>query len=313
MSALLIHQAAHAQFYNGTQTPFGKNRVQYDAFEWQFYRFKNFETYFYTGGKELAVHTANYANDRIQKIEKFLDFYLDERIQFVVFNKQSHFRQSNIGLSTNENYNIGGVTNIVGSKVFIYFEGDYEKFDQQIDAGILRVLIYQMIYGGNWREVLRNSALLHLPDWYINGLISYLSNPNDPLINTKIKDGIQNEDFKHFNALANDEATIAGHAMWKYIAETYGNNVISNILYMTRISREIEDGFLYVIGVPFDDLYDDWITYYRSSYLNKNNSNYADFGEKVDFKIRKNRKFIQTKLTTLKLHSFYIELANKFI
>ncbi|MEQ8625449.1 MAG: hypothetical protein RJQ00_03435 [Vicingaceae bacterium] len=291
MGVLLINKASHAQFYNGTQTPFGKNRVQYDNFEWQFYRFENFETYFYTGGKDLAVHTANYANTRIKEIEKFLDFYLDERIQFVVYNKQSHFRQSNIGLSTNENYNIGGVTNIVGSKVFIYFEGDYEMFNQQIDAGILRVLTYQMIYGGNWREVLRNSALLHLPDWYINGLISYLSKPNDPLINTKIKDGIINEDFKHFNALANDEATIAGHAMWKYIAETYGNNVISNILYMTRISREIEDGFLYVIGVPFDDLYNDWITFYRSIYLNNNNSNYSDFGKKVDFKVRKNRKY----------------------
>ena len=291
MIALLAHQTAHAQFYNGTQTPFGKNRVQYDNFEWQFYRFESFETYFYTGGKELAVHTANYANTRIQEIEKFLDFYLDERIQFIVYNKQSHFRQSNIGLSTNENYNIGGVTNIVGSKVFIYFEGDYEKFDQQIDAGILRVLTYQMIYGGNWREVLRNSALLHLPDWYINGLISYLSDPNDPLINTKIKDGIINEDFKHFNALANDEATIAGHAMWKYIAETYGNNVISNILYMTRISREIEDGFLYVIGVPFDDLYNDWMSYFKSNYLNNTNTNFSDYGEKVDFKIRKNRRY----------------------
>lgn len=291
LAVFTLHQTAFAQFYNGTQTTFGKNRVQHDDFEWQFYRFGDFETYFYTGGKELAVHTAKYANTRIKEIEKFLDFYLDERIQFVVYNKQSHFRQSNIGLSTNQNYNIGGVTTIVGSKVFIYFEGDYETFDQQIDAGILRVLIYQMIYGGNWREVLRNSALLHLPDWYINGLISYLSKPNDPLINSKIKDGIINDDFKHFNALASNEATIAGHAMWNYIAETYGNNVISNILYMTRISREIDDGFLYVIGVPFDNLYDDWIRYYRSIYLNNNNTNFSSFGDKVDFKIRKNRRY----------------------
>ena len=279
------------QFYNGTQVDFGKNRVQYDDFEWQFYRFQKFETYFYTGGKELAVHTANYVNQKIPELEKFLDFYLDERIQFIVYNKQSHFRQSNIGLTTDENYNIGGVTRIVGSKIFIYFEGDYRKFEQQMDAGILRVLIYQMIYGGNWREVLRNSALLNLPEWYIDGLVSYLTSSNDPLINARMKDGILQGDFKKFNSLTNEEAIIAGHAMWKYIAETYGQNVISNILYMTRMSREIDDGFLYVIGVPFEDLYDEWVSFYKSEYLASANVPASDMGEKVDFKIRKNRRY----------------------
>lgn len=282
---------AEAQFYNGTQVEFGKNRVQYDDFEWQFYRFDKFETYFYTGGKDLAVHTANYANRKVKEYEKFLDFYLNERIQFIVYNKQSHFRQSNIGLTTNENYNIGGVTRIVGSKVFIYFEGDYDLFEKQIDAGVLRVLVYQMLYGGNWREVLRNSALLSLPEWYINGLISYLTVPNDPLVNARIKDGILNEDFKRFNSLSNEDATVAGHAMWQYIAETYGKNVISNILYMTRISREIDDGFLYVIGVPFEDLYEEWISFYKGEYIANADVSYNSLGDQASIKIRKNRLY----------------------
>lgn len=282
-------QKTKAQFYNGTQTDFGKNRVQYDFFEWQFYRFEKFETYFYTGGKELAVHTAKYANTKISKIEKFLDFYNEERIQFVIYNKQSHFRQSNIGLASNENYNIGGVTNIVGSKVFIYFEGDYEKFNKQIEAGIYKVLIYQMIYGGNWREVLRNSALLHLPDWYISGLISYLSDPNNPAVNSRIRDGISNNDFKRFNGLNKEDARIAGHSMWQYIAESYGVNVISNILYMTRVSRNIDDGFLYVLGVPFEDLYSNWLEFFKLKHQTENRQDLLSYGEPIDIKTKKNR------------------------
>ncbi len=291
LNVYAFENVVYGQFYNGTQTPFGKSRVQYDDFEWQFYRFETFETYFYTGGKDLAVHTAKYANSKVKEMEQFLDFYLDERIQFIIYNKQSHFRQSNIGLSTDENYNIGGVTTIVGSKVFIYFEGDYQKLEKQIDAGILRILIYQMIYGGNWREVLRNSALLHLPEWYINGLVSYLSEPNDPFLNTRIREGILNDNFKHFNSLNNEDAAIAGHAMWRYIAETYGNNVISNILYMTRISREIDDGFLYVIGVPFENLYNDWMLHYKGIYMGEKNQTFSDFGESVEFKVKKNRRY----------------------
>ncbi len=290
---LLSGLELQAQFYNGTQTSFGQNRVQYRDFEWQFYRFDNYETYFYTGGKGLAEHTAKLARVKIKELEKFTDFYLQERIQFIIYNKQSDFRQSNIGLSTDESYNIGGVTRIVGSKVFIYFEGDYDKFDRQIEAGILKVLIYQMLYGGNWRQVLRNSTLLHLPEWYISGLISYLSDPYNPEINAEIKDGILNDRFRKFNTLAYEDPTLAGHALWNYIAKTYGENVFSNILYMTRMSREIDDGFLYVIGVSFEDLYADMLSYYKKEY--RSDGKDPKLGETVEQKIKKNVRYENLK------------------
>ncbi len=271
--------------------------MQYDAFEWQFYRFQNFEVYFYTGGKELAVHTAKFVHQKIPKIEKFLDFYNQERLQFIVYNKQSHFQQSNIGLSTNEAFNIGGVTNIVGNKVFIYFEGDYVSFDRQIEAGIYKVMIYQLLYGGNWRQVLRNSALLHLPEWYIDGLISYLTNSNSPLIESKIKAGITSNKFKRFNALSSQDAYVAGHSMWSYVAATYGQNVVSNIIYMTRVSRNIDDGFLYALGISFEDLYKDWLQYYQTRYKTIEENSQLKQGEKIEIKTRKQKLYANYSLS----------------
>jgi len=312
-----LQQDVHGQFYNGTQTTFGKNRLQHQDFKWQFYRFQKFETYFYTGGKKLAEHTAHYSNQRIDQLEQFLDFYLSEPLQFVIFNKQSHFRQSNIGLASDGNYNIGGVTNIVDYKVFIFFDGDYENLEKQIDAGILRVLINQMIYGGNWREVLKNSALMSMPEWYVEGLISYLVYPDNPVVKARIKDGVLNEEFKKFNTLNSEKAAIAGHAMWEYIAETYGQNVISNILYMTKISREIDDGFLYVIGMPFKELYNEWANYYNNKY---SDSQTEELGEVVPIRIQKNKRYQNFKLdpnnryftyTTNKLGKYKIYLYDK--
>ena len=45
-----------AQYYNGSNINFGKSRVQFytDKFVWSYYRFNRFDTYFYTGGKNLA-------------------------------------------------------------------------------------------------------------------------------------------------------------------------------------------------------------------------------------------------------------------
>jgi hypothetical protein len=35
---------------------FGKNRVQYKKFKWQFYQTRNFNVFFYQGGQELAKY-----------------------------------------------------------------------------------------------------------------------------------------------------------------------------------------------------------------------------------------------------------------
>ena len=37
---------ASAQFYNGSQITFGKNRVQYTDFLWTYFRFNNYDVYY---------------------------------------------------------------------------------------------------------------------------------------------------------------------------------------------------------------------------------------------------------------------------
>lgn len=286
-----------AQFYNGSNIEFGKNRVQYENFEWKFYRFEKYETYFYTGGQTIAEHTAQYAHNKIAEKEKFFDYYLDEKIQFVIYNKHSDFKQSNIGVGADESYSIGGVTRIVGSKVFLYFEGDYKKLNQQIDAGITEVLIYQMMYGGSWKDMIKNSALLTIPSWYINGLVSYLTYGNDPTIVNKIKNGIANNKFEKFNRLDEKEATIASHAMWTFIAEKYDPKTISNILYLTRITRDVEDGLLYSIGVSFESITADWTTFYQERFMDIGQDSYAENHTPIETKIKKNRVYQQFKLS----------------
>jgi hypothetical protein len=60
---------------------------------------------------------------------------------------------------------------------------------------------------------------------------------------------------------------------------------------MTRISREIDDGFLYVIGVPFENLYEEWISFYQSEYVAMANENFNSMGTEANFKIKKNRRY----------------------
>jgi hypothetical protein len=138
----------HAQFYNGHQMSFGKNRVQYNEFVWSFYRYEKYDVYFNEDGKNLADYTADYAGKVIPQIEAFFDYTMEKRVLFIVYNRLTDYRQSNIGLVTGQDeYNIGGTTNVSQNKAFLYFEGDFDKLDEQITAAITRIIVNELLYG----------------------------------------------------------------------------------------------------------------------------------------------------------------------
>jgi Tol biopolymer transport system component len=260
----------NAQFTRGTQMTFGKNRVQYNDFLWSFYRFKNYDTYFYLGGQELAIFTGRTAEQEIQDLEKIFDYRINGRFQFMIYNKLSDLRQSNIGLEGSEQaYNTGGLTRIIGTKVLIYFDGDYRRFREQIRAGIAQVMINQLMYGGSVKDRLQSAVLLTLPDWYVQGLVSYVSRGWNVEDDNRMRDGVNTGKFRKLNSLAGTDAVFAGHSVWNYIVTTYGSASISNLLYMTRINRNIESGFIYVLGSTLKELGTNWQSYYQRLYLDE--------------------------------------------
>lgn len=287
LALMLVPSATvFGQFYNGSQMEFGKNRVQYEKTDWFFYRFDRFDVYFYLGGGELAEYTMRASDRVLRDLEKTLDFTMDKRFQVVIYNKLSEQKQSNIGLLTDEQYNTGGVTTIVGTKLMLHFDGDYKNYEEQIRAGLARVMLDQMMYGGSFKDVIRNNTLLNLPEWYVEGLISYLSTDWNAEVNNEVKDAVMSGRWEKFGQLTGKDARYGGHSIWKYVVESYGKSVISNILYMTRVSRNADNGFLFVLGVSLKNLAAEWLHYYDNMYY-KQESKLALPEEKPINKVRK--------------------------
>lgn len=253
----------------GTQTEFGKNRVQYKDFQWFFYRSPHFDTYYYKDGKELAAMVGKIAEQNLKDIEDILDYKLEGRIKILSYNKLSDLKQTNLGLVTDQQQNTGGVTQLIGDKLFVYFDGSVIELQKQIRTGIANILISEMLYGGNLQEKLSNATLLTLPDWFLPGLTSYIAEEWNIKLDNDLKDGIQSGRFKKFNRIAEKDAVVAGHSIWKYVVDNYGMASISNIVYMTRVNRNAESGFMYIIGLDFKDLGPLWLEYYKNLYKNE--------------------------------------------
>ncbi len=276
---------------------FGKNRVKYEDFFWTYYSYDRYDVYFYEEGKDLANYVSKSAKKQITAIEKLFDYSIDERYQFIVYNKQSDFKQSNIGLSTEEQYNTGGITHIVGTKIILYYEGDHAKLDAQIREGIAQVLIDQIMYGGNVREMLKNNTLLNLPEWYQKGLVSYVANDWNSDIDSRVKDGILSGKYKNINRLEGNDAVFAGHALWKHIADNYGESVISNILYMTKVSRNIDNSALFVLGISIGNLWEECFDSFTTKYTEKDTTKTSPAESSILPKPKAARVYSQLKVS----------------
>lgn len=275
LTFLVLSTWVHGQFYYGLHQTFGKNRVEYTEFDWRFMRYDRFDVYNYEDGRDIAEQVARMVSRQIPLIERTLDVPLDERIQVMVFNNLSDLKQSNLNASGEEAYNTGGVTHFDGSRMFVYSNGDYTHLENQIREGLAGLALTNLIYGG-FTQNLRNSTLLNLPEWYMEGLLAYIAYPYTAEVENYIIDGMAHDDYKHLYALSGDDARMAGHSLWHYIAQTYGQNNIKNIVFTTINERSVDRGLQYILGVDAEELIFNWKQYYTDRYEEIWSSEYVD-------------------------------------
>jgi len=300
----IVH-ISFAQFYSGMQLNFGKNRVQYDDFFWTYYRYEKFDVYFYLGGKQFANYTANYTLKHLKEIETKLDFEIDDKMQFIIYNKLSDFKQSNIGYVNDESYNTGGLTHIMGNKIFLYFNGNYADFQHQIRAGITEIVFNQLVFGSSLTAQVKNKTIFTIPYWYSQGLIAYISSGWSTTADNIVRDAVLSGKYKKFNALTGEDAVYAGQSFWQFIAEKYGEQNISNIIYMSRVSRNIETGFVYVLGITYKEIMKEWLAFYEAKYSQAYERNMPS-ADPIIKKVKAARVYNRLKMSSDGIHSAYV-------
>jgi len=256
---LIIGLILHSAWLKGqnVNTEFGKNRIQFhdDFAHWDMYETENFVAYWYGKGREIAHTVVQMAELDNPSIQNVLEHKMNDKIELIIYTDLTDMKQSNLG-NEEQFVSYEGITKVVENKVFLYFNGDHNDLRKLLREGIASVYINSMLHGNNLQEIVQNAVLLNLPDWFQEGLISYIGEEWNPRIDSELKDYFtsskkQNKDFVR---LAKLDPRLAGHSMWNYIATTYGKASIPNILYLTRINRSLENGLLYVLGLDSKQL-----------------------------------------------------------
>ena len=74
--------------------------------------------------------------------------------------------------------------------------------------------------------------------------------------------------------------------MWYYLRTNYGRSTVSNLLYLTRITRNFEKSVEFVLNTPLRQIYEEWADYYESRYTLEE----GKFNEKPGIEIKLKKK-----------------------
>ena len=244
---------------------FGKNRVQFRKFNWQYYQTTNFNTYFYENGQTIANFVAQMAEEELPDIERFVEYGLQRRVNIIIYNHFNELEQSNIGLSLDWQ-TTGGITKLVNNKMIVYFDSDHAKLRKQVRMGIARTLVDNILFGDDLGEFAANQALLDLPKWLTDGYIEYVAENWSTQRDDQLKSALLSGEYRNFYQFAFKQPDLAGHAFWHYIAQTYKQENVTYFLYLARVYRNLNAASNRIAKKKFKDLLKDFMAFNEEKY-----------------------------------------------
>ena len=173
---LAVPFAGRSQAYVET---FGQNRIQRRKFDWKFFDTKHFRVYHYDrSGRQLGRYVAEEAENNIKIIEKKMGGQFPTRFNIVLYNSYDDYQQTNIGLKDESQISqmtISGTWNLVGDKLVVYHTGKHTDLQRQLRAGMAQVVMERMIFGENFKKMVKTQFLMGLPQWVTEGFIAYVT------------------------------------------------------------------------------------------------------------------------------------------
>lgn len=264
LSVLLTLSVSLEAQVNAVQ--FGKNRVQYQKFNWKYYQTENFNTYFSQDGLELGKYVAKIAEAELNSVEEFVEFGLQRRANVAVYNNFDEMMQSNIGLGIDWQ-NTGGVTKLVNNKMLVYFDANHANLRRQVRQGIAGILVQNMLFGDDLGEMAANQTLLDLPKWLIDGYVAYAAEPWSTDLDDQLKSALLSGRYNNFYQFAYEKPLLAGHSFWYYVGNKYGTSKTTYMLYLARIYRNLNNASQKIAKKKFKVLLQDFMTEQSALYF----------------------------------------------
>ena len=241
-----------AQYY------FGRNKIQYEKFNWQVMATDHFDIYFY-GSNPLVYSAAFWVEDTYNELEQKFNYTLNHRVPLVIYNSHIHFQQTNV-LPMQIPEGIGGFFEFIKGRVVLPFNGNLHDFRHVLRHELVHVFMQNKVHSYiNDVGVQDNYSF---PLWFTEGLAEWWSIGWDSQAEMLIRDALLHD---HLYPLGSLDLAMTGFLMYKqgqsflrYYEQQYGADRLRKIMEDFLEFDTFDETISAISGKDFREIMIDW-------------------------------------------------------
>ena len=263
LAALLGAAPASAQY-------FGQNKVQYRAFDFKIIQTEHFEVYYYPEERAAALDAARMVERAYARMSRILHHQFQTRKPLILYASATDFQQTNTTSGELPDAT-GGFTEFFKHRMVLPFTGSYADFEHVLQHELVHAFQYDVYSRGRIGSGLQNLIQVNPPLWFAEGMAEYLSQgPINAHTAMWMRDAALEGGLPSIMAMTVQPNRYFpytfGHALWSYIGEKWGDEVIGEIL-QSSLTSGVEGAFRRALGMSFEDLSNEWIDALQTTYL----------------------------------------------
>lgn len=246
---------------------FGRNKVQYNEFDWQILKTEHFDIYFYPEMKDVAEKGAKFAEDSYKFLQTKFNHTINRRIPLIFYSSHLHFQQTNITPGFIPE-GVGGFFEFLKGRVVIPSNGNINQFKKVIRHELVHVFMHSKV-----SRVLKNRGKIDgtfPPLWYTEGLAELWSSEWDSQGEMVIKDAVINNYMVPLDNMYYINGTFmmykAGQNVLEYISENYGEDKVLSLMENIWKHNRFEDCFEETLGKNYQEFDQEWMYALKKEY-----------------------------------------------
>jgi len=237
---MLLTSNSFAQF--GDYFGFGKNKVHFKSFDWSIIKTEHFDIYYYPEERQAAQDAARVSERSYAYLSEVLDYKFKQKIPLLLYASHNDFQQTN-AIHSSIGEGTQGVTESLKGRMILPITGSYGQF--------IHVLTHEMVHAFQFDILLADGAgdlvrRFNPPLWFMEGMAEYLSVGMDNITRMWMRDAVLNNTLltiPEMTYVFDIRVYRMGQAIWYYVGERYGKEVVGRIFKTARATGNLNRAF----------------------------------------------------------------------
>ena len=259
---LFLSIELHAQYFF-----FGRNKVQYEDFDWKVLRTEHFNIYYYGEMETIAEIGASFAEEIYAELTEKLNHVVTRKIPLIFYNTSIHFQQTNITPGFIPE-GVGGFFEFLKGRVVIPSTGSLSDFRHVIRHELVHVFMTNKVF-----RVLRDHRQptdMLPPLWFVEGLAEYLSTEVDAQAEMVMRDAVINNYFVGLKDIFKIYGSFLmykeGQSFLEFVEEKYGSEKILLLLDNFWMYKNFNDVLIHTLGKSIEEIDNEWSYHLKRKY-----------------------------------------------